>query len=141
MEPILIVSATVLVVALALLAAHSRVPGGHVGMILRGGRIVRVATAGQRVVALPLVDTVRLIPVSPAKLELPALSALTRDGVRVDVAISVLWRVADPVALATGGDSRATACGRASSAPSTTPSAPSRCVTSSSSGPVRPADP
>ena len=59
MEPVLIVSATVLVVALALLATQSRVPGGHVGMVLRGGRVVRVATAGQRVVALPLVDTVR----------------------------------------------------------------------------------
>jgi regulator of protease activity HflC (stomatin/prohibitin superfamily) len=105
MEPILIVSATIVVVALALLAAQARVPGGHVGMVLRGGRVVRVATAGQRVVALPLVDTVRLVPVSPATLEIPALSALTRDGVRVDVAVSVLWRVADPVALATGGDS------------------------------------
>ena len=112
MEPILIVSATIVVVALALLAAQARVPGGHVGMVLRGGRVVRVATAGQRVVALPLVDTVRLVPVSPATLEIPALSALTRDGVRVDVAVSGVLENIDQVradavrVLAVTGDRR-----------------------------------
>lgn len=96
METVIIMSATILAALLALHSARGRVPAGHVGVATRAGRAIRLVAAGERIPMSAVGAAVHMVRVSPATLEIPGLVVPTRDGARVDLALSVRWRVRDP---------------------------------------------
>ncbi|WP_187271798.1 SPFH domain-containing protein [Aeromicrobium terrae] len=95
-SPVLVVVVVLAVIVACGYASVRMVPAGSVGVVLRAGRVTRRRRPGP-VVVVPGLERIEMVSLRPAPIEPLGVTALTRDAVEVDLAISVLWRVTDPV--------------------------------------------
>lgn len=81
--------------ATVLLAVVRIVPVGHVGVVTRGSVVLRTRPSGV-FVAIPRLDRLVMVPIGAQNLEPLRVMAVTRDGVELQLVLSVLWRVVEP---------------------------------------------
>lgn len=78
------------------------VPAGHVGVVCRGGRVVRTRPSGL-LIAAPGRERLVMVPLHAQSIDPLRVTAVTRDGVEVQLVLSVLWRVVDASAAVEAG--------------------------------------
>jgi regulator of protease activity HflC (stomatin/prohibitin superfamily) len=75
------------------------VPSGHIGLVIRAGRVVRTRAPGL-VPVLPGVERLEVVSRHAQEIDPLVTTALTLDGVEVRLVASALWEVTDPEAAA-----------------------------------------
>jgi regulator of protease activity HflC (stomatin/prohibitin superfamily) len=93
---VLVVVAVLATVVACGFASVRVVPAGSIGVVLRAGRVTRQRQPGP-VVVVPGLERIEMVSLRPSPIDPLGVTALTRDAVEVDLAVSVVWRVADPV--------------------------------------------
>lgn len=94
-------------VGLCVAAVHS-IPGGSAAVVTRAGRPLR-SKAGGVIATIPVVERVHMVATQPRRIDPLAVHVTTQDGVEIQLILSVLFRIENPVlSVQSNVDARAT---------------------------------